>query len=504
MHEKQLIIDTNISETRIALLEKGSVASFYIERHRDQGMLGNIYLGTVSRVLPGMQSAFIDIGRSRSSFLFGGDVFDPELIKKIDALPDLFVEDDVAAIRRDIRHPIEKLIKAGQRIPVQVTKEPIGTKGARVTMYLSLPGRYLVYMPYLRHFGISKRIEDEDERLRLKDTIMPIKPENCGIIVRTAAKNVSQDLLERDLTELNTLWTEIEKRLAKSSRPTLVYQDLNLLSKTMRDLYTDEISKIVVNDHEAFDKLHGFFASNLPSALDKLELYVGRTPIFDVYGIEIDLGLALSKKVDLPSGGYMIIEQTEALTSFDINTGKYVGKASSRETILKTNLEAVDKLVDQLRVRNIGGIIVIDFIDMEYLDDRDEVYNNLLEALKQDKAKTNVLKISDLGLVQMTRKRTSPSLERCLMEKCPHCDGKGSTKTPATEALECIREIQRKHIQTNEVHIKVKARNDIRDWILTEERSLFNQVVHRHGIEVEFLPTKIQVSDLNEASFEVL
>ena len=505
--DKQLVINTNSSETRIALLEKERVSELFIERHRDRGMVGNIYLGTVMRVLPGMQAAFVNIGAERTAFLYGGDVIDPDSLREQRSNPQAVTDLSPEELREKslrARKPIEKLIKEGQHVMVQVAKEPLGTKGARVTMFLSLPGRYLVLMPDFTHTGISRRIDVEDERARLTEIVRQIKPDDVGVIVRTAANGVPDVLLQKDLKFLLKIWKNTEAKRRRGESPSLLYQDLDLILKTTRDLYSDDIDKIVIDDEEAHEELKRFLNATIPGASKKLELYNEKLPIFDVYGVEMDIGRALSSRIELPSGGYLVVDQTEALTSFDINTGKYVGQANAHETILKTNLEAVKKVVSQLRIRNIGGIIVIDFIDMERLEDREKVFNTLQEELKQDKARTNVLKISELGLVQMTRKRTSESLERQLTDACPFCEGRGRIRSTMTEAYDLLREIRRHTLQTGQRTIRIKVRDDIRDFVLNEERVLFEKLVSEFDLAIEFKSTSLTVASLTDDPYEVI
>lgn len=505
--DKQLIINHNDTETRIALLEKERVAELFIERRRDAGMVGNIYLGVVMRVLPGMQAAFVNIGAERTAFLYGGDVLDPDTLREqaqqAGDTADLSPEELKERSSRQ-RKPIERLLKEGQHVVVQVAKEPLGTKGARVTMYLSLPGRYLVLMPDFNHIGVSRRIDDPVERQRLIDLVKAIKPEGVGVIVRTAALAIADVHLQKDLKYLGKVWRVVDAKRRRSSPPALIYQDLNLILKTTRDVYSEDIDKIVVDDLEAHEELKRFLVATIPGASKKLMHYEDQTPIFDVYGIEMDIGRALSSRIELPSGGYLIVDQTEALTSFDVNTGKFVGQVSAHETILKTNLEAVKKVVTQLRIRNIGGIIVIDLIDMERLEDREKVYNLLQEELKNDKARTNVLRISELGLVQMTRKRTSESLERQLMEPCPFCDGRGRIRSVATDTYDLLREIRRHTLQTGQKSIVVKVRDDIKDWLLTAEKSLFDKLVAEFGLNIQFKAAELKRSVLNDDPYEVI
>ena len=481
--EKKLVFNINVAETRVALLERGRVAEYYVERHHRRGIVGNIYKGKVSRVLPGMQSAFINIGGDRSAFLFGGDV-----LTQIDG--QITINKKVAHhIERKSSFPIEKALSLGQEIMIQVAKEPLGEKGPRVTMLVAIPGRYLVLMPEFETIGISRRISSESGRKRLYDSIERIKPENMGIIARTAAMDVSQDALEKDLLYLKNVWKTIEVKEKKSTAPTLLYQEPDIILKTARDLYSDDVSEIIVDDRQAFDQLQHFLVDTIPGSRDKLKLYDELQPIFDFYGIEMEIATALSKKVWLPSGGHIVIEKTEALTAFDINTGKFVGTKNARETIFKTNIEAVDEIVVQLKIRNIGGIIIIDFIDMEYEDDRDRLYQKLVDGLRNDKARTNVLPISELGLIQMTRKRTRESLEGILKNECPLCKGAKLIESTETSVYEMIRDIERfSAFQQEKSMIQVKAREDIFDWLIHQEHQLFENIKANHNVQFLKIP----------------
>jgi ribonuclease G len=506
--DKQLIINTNVSETRIALVEREHVAEIFVERKKERGLNGNIYKAKITRVLPGMQSAFLEIGAERSAFLYGGDGISEEFISKSREIMEKDSSDSVELedIERSVkasRIPIEKVLRDGQHILVQVVKEAIGTKGARLSMFLSLPGRYLVIMPHFNHIGIAKRIEDQDERQRLRSIVESIKPDGVGVILRTAARGIDQDLLERDLKYLVAQWKQISAQAATAGAPTLLYQELDLIRKITRDLYSDEIVKMVVDEPQAHSQLKKFLDATIPGASRKLELYTGDGPIFDVYGIEMDIGRALSQRIELNSGGYVIVDQTEALTSFDINTGRFVGRANLADTIFRTNMEAVSKIVSELRFRNIGGIIVIDFIDMENPADREKVYATLQEKLKQDKARTNVLRISELGLVQMTRKRTSESLERQLLDTCPLCDGRGRVRSTVTEAHDLLREMVRLHVQTSKTLMRIRVREDVRDWILEEEKELYQQIVDRYGLTIKMDPSDLSLSALHDPTYEV-
>lgn len=509
MLEKQLIINVNDVETRIALLERENLAELFIERHHERAMVGNIYKAKVNRVLPGMQAAFLDIGADRSAFLYAGDIInldekapveDPEEKTGGKSIP---TDEDVGRHARVNRAPIEKVLSEGQQILVQVSKEPLGTKGARATMQISIPGRYLVLVPGATKTGISKRISEDAERERLLRIVQSIKPRNVGVIVRTAADGVDERSLTKDLRYLVRTWQRIQLRAPRESAPALLYRDLDLARKVTRDLFGPGVEKIVVDRKESFDDLERFLNATTPGAARKLELHTAAIPVFDLYGIEMDIGRALGRKIELPSGGHLVIDQTEALTSFDVNTGKFVGHKNARDTILRTNLEAISHIVRQLRVRNIGGIIVIDFIDMEREDDRERVYLELQNELKKDKARSTVLRISELGLVQMTRKRTAESLERQLTEPCPCCDGRGRIRSTQSESYDLIREIVRLSIQSGKKEVRLRVRDDIRDWLLHEESEFFDKTLSQHGITATFENMPVSLADLGQPAYEV-
>jgi ribonuclease G len=502
--KKKIVINTNAFQTRVALIEKGELAEIFIEQTDQKNLIGNIYKGIVTRVLPGMNSAFIDIGLVRSAFLFGGDVLDPEEEPKLDINLEFFeTQDEYTRIKAN-KKPIEKILREGQEIIVQISKEPLGSKGPRVTMHLALPGRYLVYMPKIFHIGVSRRIEEEDERERLKKIVLELSTHSNGIIVRTAAKDIHEDFLKQDLLFLKQMWQKIETHIFRSKAPSLLYTDLDIIKKTVRDLYDDSVGAIIIDDKESYSELYDFVRDVMPSALSNLEFYNNNQPIFDAHDIEMDIARAIGSRVELPSGGYLVIDQTEALTSFDINTGRFVGKTNARQTILKTNLEASKKVVEQLRMRNIGGIIIIDFIDMDYLEDREQVFSSFLEELKKDRAKNNVLKISELGLVQMTRKRTCDSLERQLMTSCPMCDGRGQVKSVVTESHDLLREIIRTSVQTGKKLIRVRVRTDVKDWVMHRLKEPLVAIKKDHNIDIIFDESRFAFSMLREPVFEVL
>ncbi len=448
----EIVCNITSRETRVALLENGVITELYIERKSDLGFVGNVYKGRVTKVLPGMQVAFVDIGLPKAGFLYVSDV---------DVMTDNFTGYLAGADEGEEHHEkeeveiestynvggeprkIEDLLKENQEIMAQVSKDPMGSKGARITTYITLPGRYLVFMPMINQVGVSRRIEGDEEKKRLRETVRRLRKNGTGFIVRTAAEGKEESDLERDIQFLDSLWRSITTTHDSSTSPTMVYQELGLVQRVIRDLFTRDFTRVVIDDREEYEKTITFCRSYLPDVVSKVERFSGHEPIFDVYGLEMDIERALGRKVWLKSGGYIVIDQTEALTAIDVNTGKYVGKASQEETILKTNIEAVKEIVYQLRLRNIGGLIMIDFIDMEREENKEKVYSALGEALKSDRSRANILKISDLGIVEMTRKRVRDSLSRTLTSTCSYCDGRGVVKSHRTVLYEVYREIRR-------------------------------------------------------------
>jgi ribonuclease G len=479
-----LVINADGPETRVALIEKGQLVELYIERRRERGIVGNIYKGRVKRVLPGMQAAFVDIGEDKAAFLYVADVRGaPEDFRS------LFQDSDEPHEAKGKNHHntrIEDVVKEGQPILVQVAKAPIGTKGARSTAYVSLPGRNLVFMPTVDHVGISRRITSEKERKRLRGIIDSMRPAGAGFIVRTVAENVSEKELRADMEFLIKLWNSILRKNETAKAPALLYNDLDLLLRTVRDLFTPDVEKLIVDNKGEYERLLKFVNAFMPDFNGKIELYDGREPIFDGYGIEAEIDRALERKVGLRSGGSLIIDQGEALTAIDVNTGKFVGKRSLEETITKTNLEACKEVADQLRLRNIGGMIIVDFIDMDKESNREKVMRAFEEALKQDKAKANVTKISELGLVEMTRKRTRESLGRMLTEPCPYCEGKGYTKSKITICYEILRLLRRDGHNYTQDAIIVTCNPEIADILVTVEQQYIDDLEKR-------LQKKIQI-----------
>ena len=477
----ELVINAASHETRIALIENGTIAELYIERSREKSIVGNIYKGRVIRVLPGMQAAFVDIGLEKAAFLYVADVFDA--IEEYESLLDVGnkKEDDEPAEDREEQedqdrqeyrplHPIEDLLQEGQELLVQISKEPLGTKGARITSHISLPGRHLVYMPTVDHIGISRRIEDEDERERLREIVEPLKKPGSGYIVRTVSEGKSEEDLIADMQYLTVLWEEISTRQAKAAVPSLLHSDLDVVQKVVRDIVSEQVDRITVDSQVDYDRIVHFISTFASKMKYSIELYDEEEPIFDHYGLEVEISRALGRKVWLKSGGYIIIEQTEALSAIDVNTGRFVGKHNLEDTILKTNLEAVKEIAYQLRLRNIGGIIIIDFIDMEKEVNREKVYGALEEALKADKSKTNILKISELGLVEMTRKRVRENISRMMCEPCSYCEGRGYIKSKITVCHEIFRELRREMLDIRGAKATVTVHPQVADLLYDEER----------------------------------
>jgi ribonuclease G len=452
---EDILINITPQETRVALILQGAVQELHVERTLSRGMAGNIYLGKVVRVLPGMQSAFIDIGLERAAFLHVADIWESRPHDNSNAAP----------------APIEKLLFDGQSIMVQVVKDPIGTKGARLSTQISIAGRMLVYLPQDSHIGISQRIENEAGREQLKDKVRKLLPpeEKGGFIIRTMAEDASDADLLMDIDYLRKTWSAIAQQSKARPAPALLYQDLSLAQRVLRDFVNDDTSTIQVDSRENFQKLQQFGGTYTPSVLAKMVHYTGERPLFDLYGVEEEIQRALGRRVDLKSGGYLIIDQTEAMTTIDVNTGSYVTGRNFDDTIFKTNLEAAHAIARQLRLRNLGGIIILDFIDMENVEHRNAVLAELHKALSRDRVKVSVSGFSMLGLVEMTRKRTRESLAHILCEVCPACGGKGQVKTARTICYEILRELLREAKQFNPREFRILASQVVIDMFLEEE-----------------------------------
>ena len=458
----EILINVSPREVRAALVEEGVLQEIFLERANRRGLISNIYKGRVSRVLPGMQAAFIDIGLERTAFLHASDIVHPAIGEN--GQPDQPVS---AAVTQNI----QSLVTEGGEILVQVLKDPLGTKGARLTTFITIPSRYLVYMPKGRGIGISARIEDEAERQRLREAanLFLQQDEQGGYIVRTAAEGATPDALRADMMFLQKLWTVLCERAAGTRPGNLVNEDLPLAVRVLRDVVSSGVDKVSVDHDETFQRMKEFARTFMPDMTDRIELYDGDRPIFDLYGIEDEIQRSLDRKVPLKSGGYLMFDQTEAMTTIDVNTGAYVGHRTLEETIFRTNLEAAVAIARQLRLRNLGGIIIVDFIDMEEEEHRRQVLQALEKALLGDHAKNHISSVSPLGLVEMTRKRTRESLEHMLCASCPTCEGRGFVKTTETVCYEIFREILRQSRQFQFQELMVLAHQDVIERLLDEE-----------------------------------
>ena len=482
---KKIIINTHPWETRAVVMEGDLLTNIYIERPKELGVSGNIYLGRVIRVLPGMESAFVNIGLEKAAFLYVTDYFDD--YSEFEGLLDFNNGDDRGERQieaTDVAPSIEGLVRKGQDVLVQVSREPFGEKGARITSHISLPGRYLVFLPTMDRVGVSRRIDDETERKRLKKIVEELRPEDTGFIVRTAGRGIGEGEIKGDMDFLLRLWGAIMKKRERVSSPVLVHRELDLSLRLVRDLLTREVETLLVDSDDEYRRLSGFADEFLPGISKKIELYDGDEPIFDCYGLETEIRGALSERIGLKSGGYIVIEETEALTSIDVNTGRFVGKRNLEETILRTNLEASGEIAYQLRLRNIGGIIIIDFIDMEKAKNREAVYRALENALKLDTKKTNVLKISELGIVEMTRKRSRKSIPRVLTSPCPYCDGSGYVKSRSTICYEIFRELIKEGRVRTDDRVTVMVNPEVAGILYDEERENVEMIEESMGVRV--------------------
>lgn len=481
----ELIINATKEENRVAFLEGKQVVELYIERKQDVSLVGNIYKGKVIKILPGMQSAFVDIGLERAVFLYVADI-----MADMEEYCTAFLENETEKLKicTKAKHSynslsIEELIQDGQEILVQVSKDPIGTKGARVTSYITLPGRYIVLMPNVEHVGISRKIKDEETRIKLKAIASEIKPKGFGIIMRTVCEDATLKEIRHDLEFLLTLWENIQKKKKETSPLALLYSDLDLVFRSVRDFMSHDVERLTIDSPAVHERLREFANNYFPRLIDRIELYKGSEPIFDAFGIELDISRALGKRVWLKSGGYIVIDQIEAMTVIDVNTGKFVGKENLEETILKTNLEATKEIAYQIRLRNLGGIIVIDFIDMEKPESREKVFTVFVEEMKKDRVKSTIYSFSELGIIQMTRKRIRESLGRVLCEHCPYCDGRGFVKSAKTVAYEIFRKL--KKIKPRQgVTVVIEANSAVADLLSDEERHTIEDIESNYDLKI--------------------
>ncbi|ADH85858.1 Rne/Rng family ribonuclease [Desulfurivibrio alkaliphilus] len=496
----QLLINATPYEIRIALLEHGNLAEFYLEHPAEKGLVGNVYRGRVVRVLPGMQAAFVDVGLERTGFLYVDDVLvtSNEVEKRLARCDrgdgtghDTCCGHDTDPLCR--RHPgqnIEDLLSEGQDIMVQVCKEPLGSKGARLTCHITLPCRNLVFMPRTEHIGISRKIEDEDVRQMLRQDIEALRPAGAGFIVRTVAETATNEDLEADMEFLLHTWEEIQARATTAPVPGLIYQDLDITLRVVRDVFSPEVDQVVVDEPETYQRVLQFVETFVPHLKGRVELAPEDPPIFDAYGVELEVNRALERKIWLRCGGYIIIEPTEALTVIDVNTGRYVGKNGLEETIFKTNMEAAKEIAYQLRLRNIGGIIIVDFIDMEDEEHREAVFNALKEAAKKDKSRLNILRVSEFGLVQMTRKRNREDLEHLMCEPCNCCQGTGVIRSSRSLCYDVFRQIEREACRRQAETVVVRVHPRVAELLLREEAHTVDYLEKKCGKRIQIMPIK--------------
>lgn len=479
---EEILVNVTPMETRVAVIENGVVQEIFVEREAKRGLVGSIFQGKVVRVLPGMQAAFVDIGLERAAFLHAKDIWVKEKAVGADGV--------------EVVPNIRELVQEGQYVVVQITKDMISTKGARLTTHLSIPSRYLVFMPYSEHLGISQRIEDEGERERLRATIEELVEEEIGsdsngaqglgFILRTAADGVDKDGLRSDVRFLWRMWCSIKEKAGGANKIVKIHEDLPLYIRTLRDEVREGVEKVRIDSRETYAKMLDFAKEFTPNSESLIDHYPGERPIFDLYGVEQEIQKALSRDVQLKSGGYLVVDQTEAMTTVDVNTGGFVGHRNLEETIFKTNLEAAQAIARQLRLRNLGGIIIIDFIDMEDVEHRRQVLRIFEKMLERDRAKTKITQVSELGLVEMTRKRTRESLERVLCEDCPTCNGRGFIKTAETACFEIFREILRQYRAYNAESYLVIASQNVVDRLLDEESANVADVEEFIGKTIRF------------------
>jgi ribonuclease G len=495
--QNEIVINATPGETRVAILEKKQFVELHIERDKSRSVVGSVVKGRVLRVLPGMQAAFVDIGLDKAAFLYAGDY--------VEDIEDLDEGESNGGGRGGRRRRsrnvpnIEGLLSEGQEIVVQIAKEPIGSKGARITSHVSIAGRHLVLTPWAQKVGVSRKIDSDRERRRLRDIVNRVKPPDLGFIIRTAGEGTRDADLEADVKYLTTVWDDIQIKKDRVRAPATLYEEPALPLRVIRDFANSETRRIVVDSDEAYAQMKAFLDEFVADPKPRLEHYQGATPLFDEFGCEAQIDANLGRKVWLKSGGYLIVDQSEALTAIDVNTGRYVGKRDLEETVLRTNLEAVREVVNQLRFRNIGGLIIVDLIDMESGENRDKVYRAFQEALRGDKAKTNILKISELGLVEMTRKRTRENLVQTLCEPCPYCERKGYVLSGESVAHKVLREIQKDLPRFGGRHLALTVNRRVAEQLFGPARPLLEALEARLGREIEVRAR----ADLHQEQFEV-
>ncbi len=481
----EIAISISREETRVAVLDNGVVTDLYGDRAKDQDFVGNIYKGRVAKVLPGMQAAFIDIGLEKAAFMHVSD-----LTMELDTGDTLIEgeedekESEVPRPKRQTSKPIEELLSEGQEVMVQISKGPIGTKGPRVTTYVSLPGRYLVFMPTVEHIGVSRRIPRDDERARLKDIMKRARRPGYGYIVRTVSEGVKEEELRSDVEFLHVLWQDVLAKRDHQPAPSLLHSDLSLSFRVVRDLFGRRVDRLLIDSRDEYEAIRNFVQRFSPEQTTRIHFYDKEESLFDHLGVEQEIARAMSRKVWLKSGGYIVIDHTEAMTVIDVNTGRFVGKRDQEETILRNNLEAAREIAYQVKLRGIGGIIIVDFIDMEREKNRDKVYHALVDAMSSDKARTRISRISDLGLIEISRERVREDLLRALSEPCHYCDGRGYTKSPMTVAYEIFREVRRIGNGIEQQRVVVGAHPTVAHLLQEQEQQGIEDLERRYSAKI--------------------
>lgn len=485
----EIAINVTREETRAAVLDNRVVTELYVDRAKSKDFVGNIYKGKVVKVLPGMQAAFVDIGLEKAAFMHVSDLsLDNE---PGDTLLDSDDDDkgpEMPRPRRQSSKPIEQLLDEGQELMVQISKGPIGTKGPRVTTYVSLPGRYLVFMPNVEHIGVSRRIPKDEERARLKEIMKRIRHPNSGYIVRTVSEGVKEDDLRADVEFLNVLWQDVLKKREQLSAPASLHTDLTLTFRIVRDLFTKKVDRLLIDSRTEYEAVKDFVHRFMPEQTSRIQYYDKEESLFDYLGIEMEIARAMNRKVWLKSGGHIVIDHTEAMTVIDVNTGRFVGKRDQEETILKNNLEAVKEIAYQVKLRGIGGIIICDFIDMEREKNREKVYQALVEAMVGDKARTRISRISDLGLIEISRERVREDLLRTMSQPCHYCEGRGYTRSPMTVVYEIFREIRKIGMGPDAQTVVLGAHPAVVDLLFDEERQGVDDLERSYNVKIIIKP----------------
>ena len=481
----EIAINIKPEETRVAVLQNRVVTELYVDRAKHKDFVGNICKGKVVKVLPGMQAAFVDIGMEKAAFMHVSDLCTDT--EPGDTLIDSEEDDkgpELPRPRRQTLRPIEQLIQQGSELMVQISKGPIGTKGPRVTTYVSLPGRYLVFMPNVDHVGVSRRIAKDEERARLKEIMRRVRRAGSGYIVRTVSEGVTEEELRSDVEFLDLLWQDTVKKRDQLPTPSLLHTDLTLSFRVVRDLFTKQVERLLIDSKQEYMAVKDFVHRFLPEQTSRIHFYDKEESLFDYLGVEMEIARALNRKVWLKSGGHIVVDHTEAMTVIDVNTGRYVGKRDQEETILKTNLEAVREIAYQIKLRGIGGIITVDFIDMERERNRDKVYQALVEAMSSDKARTRISRISDLGLIEISRERVREDLLRTMSEPCHYCEGRGYTKSATTVAYEIFREIRRIGSLSDQQRIVVGAHPMVASLLHEDEHGTIEELEHEFKTKI--------------------